>query len=58
LRRVYDGTHIQMPEVEYHQVRSLRIETAGPEPLNLDGEVKGRTPLAAEVLPGAIQMLA
>ena len=57
LQRVHDGSHVEMPEVEYHQVRSLRIETASPEPLNLDGELKGTTPLVAEVVPGAIQLL-
>jgi len=58
VQRVHDGSHVEMPEVEYHQVRSLNIETASPEPLNVDGEMKGTTPLAAEVLPGAIQLLA
>ena len=57
LQRVHDGSHVEMSEVEYHQVRSLRIETAAPEPLNLDGELKGTTPLVAEVVPGAIQLL-
>jgi YegS/Rv2252/BmrU family lipid kinase len=58
LQRVHDGSHIEMPEVECHQVRSLRIETAAPESLNLDGELKGTTPLIAEMMPGAIQLLA
>jgi YegS/Rv2252/BmrU family lipid kinase len=57
LQRVHDGSHVEMREVEYHEVRSLRIETASPEPLNLDGELKGTTPLVAEVLPGAIVLL-
>ena len=57
LRRVHDGSHVDMPEVEYHQVRSLAIETPSREPLNLDGELKGTTPLVAEVLPGAVRVL-
>jgi YegS/Rv2252/BmrU family lipid kinase len=58
LRRVYDGSHLEMREVEYRQVRSLALETSAPQPLNLDGELKGETPLAAEVLPGAIRVFA
>jgi diacylglycerol kinase (ATP) len=58
LRRVYDGSHLEMREVEYRQVRSLAIETPAPQPLNLDGELKGETPLTAEVLPGAIRVFA
>jgi diacylglycerol kinase (ATP) len=58
LRRVHDGSHVDMPEVEVHQARTLQIKTPLPEPLNLDGELKGRTPLAAEVLPGAIRVFA
>jgi YegS/Rv2252/BmrU family lipid kinase len=58
LQRVHDGSHVEMPEVECIQARWLRIETTSPEPLNLDGELKGTTPLEAEVLPGAITLLA
>ena len=57
LQRVHDGSHIEMPEVECRQVHRLTIETTLPEPLNLDGELKGATPLAAEVLPGALRLL-
>jgi diacylglycerol kinase (ATP) len=56
LRRVHDGSHVALPEVECHQVRSLRIETPAADPLNLDGELIGTTPLVADVLPGAIQV--
>jgi diacylglycerol kinase (ATP) len=58
LRQVRDGSHVALPEVEVHRVRSFAIETARGEPLNLDGELKGTTPLSADVLPGAIQLLA
>jgi YegS/Rv2252/BmrU family lipid kinase len=55
-RRVFDGTHLEMPEVEYRQVQSLAIETASADPLNLDGEMKGATPFAAEVIPAALRV--
>lgn len=54
--RVYDGSHLALPYVEYHQVRSFALESAGHEPLNLDGEMKGTTPVVAEVLPAALQV--
>jgi diacylglycerol kinase (ATP) len=58
LARVHDGSHLTMPEVEYRQVRRLSIETPTPEPLNLDGELKGTSPIVADVLPGALSILA
>ena len=54
--RVYDGSHLALPCVEYHQVGRLVLESAGREPLNLDGEMKGSVPVAAEVLPGALRV--
>ena len=53
---VYDGSHLALPSVEYHQVRSFALESAGHESLNLDGEMKGTTPFAAEVLPSALRL--
>lgn len=55
-RRVFDGSHLACPGIEYHQVRSLAIHTESSDPLNLDGENKGSSPLSAEVLPGALQV--
>ncbi len=39
-----------------HQVRSFALASAGHEPLNLDGETKGTTPVAAAVLPAALRV--
>jgi YegS/Rv2252/BmrU family lipid kinase len=55
--RVLDGSHVSLPYVEYHQVRSFTLESAGLEMLNLDGEMKGNTPVTAEVLPAALRVL-
>jgi diacylglycerol kinase family enzyme len=44
-----------MPCVEYYQVRSLSIFTDGREPLDLDGEIKGTTPVSIEMIPGAVR---
>ncbi len=56
--KVFDGTHVSLACVEYHQVRSFALESAGNEPLDLDGEMKGHLPLTAEVLPGALRVFA
>jgi YegS/Rv2252/BmrU family lipid kinase len=56
-RKIFDGSHVDLPDVEYHQVRSLRIETKSADPLNLDGELKGFSPVQVEVVPAAIEVL-
>jgi diacylglycerol kinase (ATP) len=55
---VFAGSHLRLPCVEYYQVRSFRIDTAAPEPLNLDGELKGCSPVSAEMLPAALRVFA
>jgi diacylglycerol kinase family enzyme len=54
--KVFDGSHVSMDCVEYHQVKSYAIESADRESLDLDGEMKGQTPFHAEVLPGALRV--
>ena len=56
--RVFDGSHIHLKCVEYHQVRSFEIRTEGEDLMNLDGEMKGLSPIAAEVLPSALSVFA
>ena len=53
--RVFDGSHVDMPCVEYHQVRSLNILADDQEPLDLDGEIKGTTPVSIQTIPGAVR---
>jgi YegS/Rv2252/BmrU family lipid kinase len=55
-RKVFDGTHLSLPFIECHQVRTLSIQSEGSQPLNLDGELKGHSPLTAEVMAGALQV--
>jgi diacylglycerol kinase (ATP) len=54
--KVFDGSHCRLPFVEYRQVRSFAIESARQDPLNLDGELKGRTPVSVDVVPGALRI--
>ncbi len=54
--KVFDGSHVALDFVEYHQVRSYAIASQGHNPLDLDGEVQGHTPMSAEVLPSALRI--
>jgi diacylglycerol kinase (ATP) len=55
-RRVFTGTHLALPCVEYRQVRAFRLESPAPDPLNIDGELKGHTPVSVELLAGALRV--
>jgi diacylglycerol kinase family enzyme len=39
------------------RARSVRIEATPPQPVELDGDVLGATPLSASVVPGAISII-
>ena len=56
--KVFDGSHIDDPIVEYHQVRSFSVTPAENEILNLDGELKGSTPFSVTVIPSAFTVFA
>src|SRR5690606_28844383 len=51
---VFRGTHVDEACVECYQTRSLQILAEDAGPLDLDGEVKGTTPVAIEMVPGAL----
>ncbi len=55
-RRVFDGSHLELPHVEYYQVRRFAIELDDQQPLNLDGEVAGKAPFSVEMMPGALRI--
>lgn len=57
-RHVFDGSHVTLDCVEYYQVRSFRIESQSADMLNLDGELKGHSPAAIQMLPGALRVFA
>jgi diacylglycerol kinase family enzyme len=56
--KVFDGSHIEDPIVEYHQVRSFSVTPTEDEILNLDGELKGSTPFSVTVLPSSFSVFA
>lgn len=54
--KLFVGSHVDMPCVEYYQVRLLSILSDNREPLDLDGEIKGTAPVSIEAIPGAIRV--
>ena len=58
LPKIYRGTHLPHPRAELIRARRLRVETVVPLPIALDGEQPGTTPLALEIVPGALRVRA
>ena len=71
-KKIYDGTHPELPYVDYHQVKSFSItpfrketkevETEtdpeiSEEIIDVDGELKGLTPFSCKVIPRAIRVI-
>jgi YegS/Rv2252/BmrU family lipid kinase len=57
-KRVFDGSHLSLPCVEYHQVQRFAIELDEQEPLDLDGEATGKAPFSVEMLPSVLRIFA
>ncbi len=53
---VFDGSHLSLPCVEVRRVSSFSIEPKRVDALNLDGEIKGTTPISAKVMPAALHI--
>lgn len=49
LPKLFDGTHIYDPMVEYYQVSSFSLIPKVDETLNIDGELLGSTPIRVNV---------
>ena len=56
--RVFSGRHVNLPEVEYFKVSSLRLETDVPLDVYADGEFVCRTPVEVSVVPRALRVIA
>lgn len=53
---VFSGAHIHAPELDYHQVKYLSLDTPGHDALMIDGELKGQTPIKVTVWPKALSV--
>jgi YegS/Rv2252/BmrU family lipid kinase len=52
------GQHVERGTAHYWKVRSVRIESKPPVPIQLDGDEWAYTPVEISVLPGALRVLA
>ena len=58
LQGVLMGNHTDLPDIEYRQVRSARISSDEPIPLELDGDVTGATPVHFQIAPKRLRVIA
>ena len=58
LPKLFIGTHIEHPMVEYHQVSEFSLIPQKDEILNIDGELLGSTPINVVVKPKAFTVFA
>ena len=49
--KIFSGKHINNPNVNYHQVKSISITPKINTKLIVDGEIIGRTPCSIKILP-------
>ena len=57
LPRFILGRHGRLDYLETRQCRSVRIDAETPLPVNVDGEMKGATPLEIEIVPKGLTIL-
>ncbi len=55
--KVYRGTHVGLPQVEYFRAGSVRIESATPLGVHADGEPVGQTPVEVSVAHKALRVI-
>ena len=56
LPKLFDGSHINEPEVEYYQTSQFSLIPEKDEILNIDGEIMGSTPIKVKMIPNAMEI--
>lgn len=51
------GAHVRRPQVEVLRCAEIRVEASRDLPYGCDGELPGRLPVTARVLPGALRVI-
>lgn len=54
--KLYSGGHVSHPKVEVLRSARVRVESAEPLPIELDGEQVGRTPVTFEIVRDALRV--
>ena len=57
LPKVFDGTHVENPEVEVSRAREVRIEADRPFAVYADGDHLADLPATVTTLPGALEVV-
>ena len=55
--QLFSGNHIKNKKVTYVQAETFSLKTLKNDILNIDGEVKGETPINIKVIPECIKLL-
>ena len=58
LPKLFKGTHIDEPEVQYYQSNKFSLIPDNYDSLIIDGEMIGKTPIVAEIIPSSIDIFA
>ena len=58
LPKLFNGTHVNEPEVNYYQASSFSLFPKTDDILNIDGELIGTTPITVKMLKQAITIFA
>ena len=56
LPKLFDGTHINEPEVSYYQTSQFSLLPKKNVTLNIDGEIMGSTPITVKMIPRTIEI--
>ncbi len=51
------GNHVQHPGIKLFQARSIKINAVPPQQINIDGEVRGSTPIVIDVKARTLRVL-
>jgi len=57
LTQIFSGNHVRSAAVSMHKAKRLTVDADPPQPLLIDGEVRGTTPATITLLPGALPFL-
>ena len=56
LPKLFDGSHINQPEVSYFQTSSFSLIPKKNELINIDGEIMGSTPIEVTMIPRILEI--
>ena len=55
LHKLFDGSHLNQPEVSYYQTPYFSLIPKSDEILNIDGEIMGKTPITVKMIQKKIK---